>query len=273
MHVLRLTLVLVLTFSAAAAAQSRGRRHTPPPPQDSSVPSWSVAPRSGSPADGWPQDPLPTWSVSPLAGRPGPAAPLPQIGLPLPPIGLPLPPIGLQPPVGGGNKGRRHRGRGGFAAWPAWFVVAPYIIETEPADVQDEKPLPTTGSLAFDVQPAAVQIFVDGYYVGTTDDFAATRASLVLEAGPHRVELIAPAHDSLTFDVRITPNQAIVYRAVLKPAAAPVPPPVMAPPAPVFSEPATFYLIPGCYAGNVHPKDSQLRPSCDISRMITSNVR
>jgi hypothetical protein len=44
--------------------------------------------------------------------------------------------------------------------------------------------------------------------------------------------------------------------------------PVAAAPA-TRSAPVTFYLIPGCYMGNVPPKEAHLRPDCDPDRAIT----
>ena len=71
-------------------------------------------------------------------------------------------------------------------------------------------------------------------------------------------------HQQVTFDVRIAPNQFITYRQVLKPIKVePVPAPA------ARSAPSTFYLIPGCYMGNVPPKEAKLQPTCDPARTIT----
>ena len=54
---------------------------------------------------------------------------------------------------------------------------------------------------------------------------------------------------------------------------APVPvlPPPVIPPAPyvagVPGQPKTFYIIPGCYAGDRRPEPETLKPGCDISRL------
>ena len=107
-------------------------------------------------------------------------------------------------------------------------------------------------------------MFVDGYYVGTADDFSAERGGLLLEADAHRIDVNMSNHEPITFDVRITPNQFITYRQVLKPINVA---PIAAPPA--RSAPSTFYLIPGCYMGNVPPKEAKLQPTCDPARTIT----
>ena len=71
-------------------------------------------------------------------------------------------------------------------------------------------------------------------------------------------------HEQMGFDTKIAPNQFITYRQVLKP--------IKVEPVPASaarSAPATFYLIPGCYMGNVPPKEANLRPTCDPARAIT----
>ena len=53
-------------------------------------------------------------------------------------------------------------------------------------------------------------------------------------------------------------------------AAAPVPEP---PPIAVAHGPDTFYVIPGCYAGNRPPIPERLPKGCDIARMRTVPIR
>ena len=62
----------------------------------------------------------------------------------------------------------------------------------------------------------------------------------------------------MSVDVRITAGQSVTYRAGLKAL-----PPAVAVPS------TTFYLIPGCYMGNIPPKDAHLPSTCDQSRAIT----
>ena len=115
--------------------------------------------------------------------------------------------------------------------------------------------------MRLELQPTAgLQLFVDGYYVGTLDD---VHGELELEAGAHTIEIRASGYETLTFDVKITPGRSISYRGTLKPtdaADAPAPTPVA---------PTTFYYIPGCYMGNVPPEEVALPPNCDLSRLVT----
>jgi hypothetical protein len=146
-----------------------------------------------------------------------------------------------------------------IVAQPVTTVAPP--SPPEPA-VIDKRP--ATGTLNLEVQPGTAQVFIDGYYVGTPDDFNTGRGDLVVEAGPHNVELNASGYEPVSFDVRIAPNQSIVYRRVLKPIEELTPPP-----APIPATPRPVYVIPGCYLGNVPPIEAGLPSTCDLSRAIT----
>jgi hypothetical protein len=236
------------------------------------------------------------------AQSPVPAAgsfpPLPPIGLPLPPIGLPLPAIGLPPPndpqpdtrqatdnrrprVGAAERVRP--GQHVIFFVPAWGWGSPYpgMIGQSPPSVQnasrvDRKPELLRGTLRLDVQPENVlQIFVDGYYVGTPQDF---NGELELEIGRHTIEIRAPGHETLTFGVMITPDRPTTYRGALKridakpetkpPAREEAATPDVTPRAPAPRR-STLYYIPGCYLGDVDPKDVALPANCDLSRLVT----
>jgi len=218
--------------------------------------------------------------------------PLPPIGLPLPPIGLPLPPIGL-PPVSDTrpqvfddhvSRDAENRpsqsGSSEFRSAPSliffvpaygWGYPYPGQIASPPSSSpdtspNDRKPERLTGNLRLDMKPdGAVQVFVDGYYVGTRDDF---NGELELDAGTHTIEIRAHGYETLTFDVKITPGRSITYRGELKSADdKPEPDGTRASVTP--AGPTTFYYIPGCYLGNVPPKDVKLPATCDVSRLIT----
>jgi hypothetical protein len=196
-----------------------------------------------------PRDPLPRFTIAPR-------------GAPLGPVGLPLPSIGLQPPEVDWTHRPQHRHRGFFVPWHVMMFYLPQPIfalpaAPEPAAKPVEQP-PAMGRLVLDVVPASAQIFADGYYVGAPEDFTAERGGRLLEAGPHRIDVSAAGFEPLSVDLRVSPGQPITYKAALKP----LPPPVAVPP-------STFYLIPGCYMGNIPPDVAQLPATCDKNRAIT----
>lgn len=233
--------------------------------------------------------PRPT-ALSPRLGVP---LPLPPIGLPLPPIGLPLPSIGLppmdsQPRVGKArplrDSGNRHRRFSRKPSVPTVVYVVPaygfdYLPRAQagtsapgyfpeaPSEYREEGR--RMGTLRLEVQPEAVlQLYVDGYYVGTPVDL---NGEVALEAGPHIIEIRAPEYETLQLNVNIAPGRSIIYRGSLKPASVPPPPSatVQTLPGVAPRTPTTLYFIPGCYLGNVPPKDAGLPATCDQSRVIT----
>ena len=148
-------------------------------------------------------------------------------------------------------------------------AAAPYDI---PAAPQDER---RTGVLRLELEApgAAMQLYVDGYFVGTPDEI---NRDLTLEVGPHRIEIRAPGYETITVDVRIVADRAITYRGALQRLPADPKPSVdpaarATPTAPQLTPaaPSTFYFIPGCYIGNVPPEKLELPANCDMSRLIT----
>jgi hypothetical protein len=258
--------VIVLAGAAAFAlpwtvsAQQRGGR--------------SGSGSHGRPAAAQPQPPL----------QPSIGLSLPEIVPPLPPLGLPpagiLPSAGTRPPhVSQPIYRSGHRGPSYGARYPIGAVgyLAPAfgwgygypLAEPELAPAPEAAPYvqalpPPYGTLRVEVlAAAAAQVYVDGYYTGTADQAA---AGLDLEPGPHRVELRAAGYEPLTFDVRITPNQVITFRDAMKRAANT---PATPEPAPTPAAPSTFYVIPGCYVGNVPPANAKLPEGCDGTKVQT----
>ena len=232
------------------------------------------------------------------------AARLPSIGLSRPTMGLPHPPMGLRPRIDTQPRiSTRHRSRAAVSQHSRFgsrrnVRSAPTVVYLVPIHVWGRyDPAPTatptvtvldtpsrdrrldrlTGTLWLDVQPRGVlQVYVDGYYVGMPDDF---NGELELAEGPHRIDIRAPGHETLAFDVKIAPQRSVTYRGALKPVdATPAPDPAIrqkpdttaVAPQPVTpAPPMTFYVIPGCYAGNVAPKDVALPATCNLSRLVT----
>jgi len=121
-------------------------------------------------------------------------------------------------------------------------------------------PPPAIGLLRFDVTPQSAQVFVDSFYAGTIADIEAQRV-LTLAAGPHRIELQAAGYQPKTFDVRIDPNDTIVYRAALERER------TAATAAARPTGPTRMWVIPGCYAGNMAPRADRLPSGCDIKQV------
>jgi hypothetical protein len=72
------------------------------------------------------------------------------------------------------------------------------------------------GELRLDVSPRHAQVYVDGYYAGVVDDYDGVFQGLKLEPGTYRIEITAPGYETLSFDVRISPEQKIRYEGSLQ---------------------------------------------------------
>ena len=199
--------------------------------------------------------------------------PLPQIGLPLPEIGLPLPQLGL-PPIQRSERFERserperpervERSRRSSAILfvPAfgWPYLPATAVPAPPALPPQEKH--ASGRLRLDIQAGVdPQFYVDGYFVGMLSDVS---GELTLDAGAHTVELREDGYESLRVDVQISRDGSTTYRGELKPvgrADLPVRGADLSGPRPEVP-PTTIYVIPGCYVGNVPPKDAGLPADC-----------
>jgi hypothetical protein len=73
-----------------------------------------------------------------------------------------------------------------------------------------------TGSLRLKIKPRDTQVYVDGYLVGTVDDFDGAFQKLGIESGTHRIELKADGYEPLQLDVLITAGETVTYKGELK---------------------------------------------------------
>jgi hypothetical protein len=170
----------------------------------------------------------------------------------------------------GGERPGNHRGGSVVYVLPEVLVVG---AATGPEPGHDSAtveraPAPhvPTGTLVLDARPIVpTQIFVDGYFVGSSDQIG---SSIDMPAGPHDVALKADGYEPVHFGVQIREGQALTYRETLKATDA-TPAPEPAAPAP----PVTLYVIAGCYAGSTPPDASALPARCDIAQLKTITTR
>jgi hypothetical protein len=87
-----------------------------------------------------------------------------------------------------------------------------------PADPQAGTYMPSNdeGKLRLKIKPREAEVYVDGYYVGQVDDFDGIFQRLHLDSGAHRIEVRAPGYESLSFEVRISPDHTTTYQGELK---------------------------------------------------------
>lgn len=73
-----------------------------------------------------------------------------------------------------------------------------------------------TGALRLKIKPRDAEVYVDGYFVGTVDEFDGLFQKLTLDGGGHRIEIRAEGHEVIQFEVLITPGETVTYKGELK---------------------------------------------------------
>jgi hypothetical protein len=73
------------------------------------------------------------------------------------------------------------------------------------------------GAVKIKVKPRDAEVWVDGYYAGSVDDFDGMFQSLRLDSGAYRIEVRKSGFETLTFDVRVQPERTITFRGELNP--------------------------------------------------------
>jgi hypothetical protein len=145
------------------------------------------------------------------------------------------------------------------------IVEREVVIEREVVDRTAGAPVivepPSLAQLFLDIHPPTAQVFADGYYAGIPEDFRFEHGGAVLDPGPHRIDIMARGYEPFSFDVNLMRGQSVTFRHTLTPITrapqAALDTSVKTPSA--AKKPAIFYLIPGCYLGNVPPRDANCR--------------
>ena len=81
-----------------------------------------------------------------------------------------------------------------------------------------------SASLRLQVSPRETEVFVDGYYAGTVDDFDGFFQRLHLEPGEHEVTLYLPGHRTVTQKILLQPGGTFRIRHTMEPLPAGAPP-------------------------------------------------
>ena len=72
------------------------------------------------------------------------------------------------------------------------------------------------GGVRIDLPQRHAEVFVDGYFVGTVDDFDGVFQQVNFEPGPHRIEVRAPGYEPISFEVNVRPGETVTYRAPMR---------------------------------------------------------
>jgi hypothetical protein len=95
---------------------------------------------------------------------------------------------------------------------PGYYPVGPYARPYGAATAYAAD----VGQLRLKVKPRHAEVYVDGYFVGTVDQFDGVFQRLRLRTGAHRVEIRADGYEPVVFDVLIPPYETITYTGELR---------------------------------------------------------
>ena len=198
----------LLAAPAVVAAQEDGGR-----PQGDNPQTGTAVPRASRPA------PTPP---------PAPAPPVARVEVPrtAEPRRTPPPPrtVIVQPPTVYNNYysyPRRYFPYGYGAFGLGYFYYDPYTwypgyAAVPPAGFGNPYSVFDVGELRLQITPRHAQVYVDGYYAGTVDDYDGILQSMNMQSGPYHIEIAAPGYQTLEFDVRLAPGQKLTYRGDLR---------------------------------------------------------
>ena len=103
--------------------------------------------------------------------------------------------------------------------YPYDYYSYPYYSSVPvPSGSVAVQPNPSSmGGLSFEITPASAEVWIDGNYYGTVDQFTPSSQPLGLPAGRHHIELREPGYQVSSFDVDIVPGQVIPFQGQLEP--------------------------------------------------------
>lgn len=74
------------------------------------------------------------------------------------------------------------------------------------------------GGIRIDLPQRDAEVWADGYFAGTVDNFDGSMQQLSLTPGPHRVEVRQNGFEPVSFEVNVEPGRTVTYKTMLRPA-------------------------------------------------------
>ncbi len=150
---------------------------------------------------------------------------------------------GARPPGGGGHGGYYgsgyyrpyyggYRGYYGYPSWSFGFYYGGYPYYSPyyypwgyyggpywgagwgyPYPYGNSDAVRGLGGVQIKGAPKDAQVYADGYYAGTVEDFDGAFQHLDLEAGAHHIEIREEGRPAVSFDVNVVPGETVTYHA------------------------------------------------------------
>lgn len=107
---------------------------------------------------------------------------------------------------------------GGYGGWyaPGWYGWYPYNWYGQYYPPYRYR-YDTSGAARIDVKPREAEVYVDGYLVGTVDDFDGWLQRLHMPYGEHEIAIYLPGHRTLREKVLFRPGVTLKISGALEP--------------------------------------------------------
>jgi hypothetical protein len=73
------------------------------------------------------------------------------------------------------------------------------------------------GGVRIDLPQRDAEVWADGYFAGTVDNFDGSMQALNLAPGTHRIEVRQQGFEPVSFEVNVEPGRTVTYRTALRP--------------------------------------------------------
>ena len=103
----------------------------------------------------------------------------------------------------------------GWYGWPGWYPYGVYHQHYPPYPYRYR--YDDAGAARIEVKPREAEVYVDGYLVGTVDDFDGWLQRLHMPPGEHEVQIYLPGHRTLRERVLFRPGATIRISGALEP--------------------------------------------------------
>jgi PEGA domain len=100
-----------------------------------------------------------------------------------------------------------------YPSYPFYRSYPSYPPDRDPSDAYGPN-----ASLQLSVVPRQAEVFIDGFYAGTVDDFDGSYEGRALRVDPgnHTVEVFLPGHRTLTQKIYLQPGRTFTLGAILE---------------------------------------------------------
>lgn len=109
---------------------------------------------------------------------------------------------------------------GGYAGWYNWYGGYPFLYGQYPYPYPYPRYYGYSSAARIQVEPRYAEVFVDGYFVGTVDDFDGWAQRLNVAPGEHELTIYLKGHRTFRQNVLFRPGATLRIEHVMQPLAA-----------------------------------------------------